>query len=144
MDAEIIDDNVSSVIPQVPFANRLGSGGKLGVSISATIVIGLLIVSTIWSAAGPEGISKTENEWWKTPVNERHSMELNMTGWRSQLPVEDLYSWTGPEEFYVEVELPVSEQDVGYPGPALMHVSLWMPVVQNGTKVPVIATVHPY
>ena len=144
VDAEIIDDNVSSVIPQVPFSNRLGSGGKLGVSISATIVIGLLIVSTIWSAAGPEGISKTENEWWKTPVNERHSMELNMTGWRSQLPVEDLYSWTGPEEFYVEVELPVSEQDVGYPGPALMHVSLWMPVVQNGTKVPVIATVHPY
>ncbi|DAC62616.1 MAG TPA: CocE/NonD family hydrolase, partial [Candidatus Thalassarchaeaceae archaeon] len=79
-----------------------------------------------------------------TPVNERYNMELNMTGWRSQLPVEGLYSWTGPTEYYVEVDLPISEQDVGYPGPALMHVSLWMPDVPNGTKVPVIATVHPY
>ena len=144
VDAEIIEDSASSMSPQIPFVNGIGNRGRLGVSICAVIVIGLLVGSTIWSAAGPEGVSKSENEWWKTPVNERHSMELNMTGWRSQLPVEDLYSWTGPEEFYVEVELPLSEQDVGYPGPALMHVSLWMPVVENGTKVPVIATVHPY
>ncbi len=144
MDAEIVEDSASSMIPQIPFLNGLGNRGRLGVTISAVIVIGLLVGSTIWSATGPEGVSKSENEWWKTPVNERHAMELNMTGWRSQLPVEDLYSWTGPEEFYVEVELPLSEQDVGYPGPALMHVSLWKPVVQNGTKVPVIATIHPY
>ncbi|MBT4181120.1 MAG: CocE/NonD family hydrolase, partial [Euryarchaeota archaeon] len=90
------------------------------------------------------GFSKSDYEWWETPVNERYNMELNMTGWRSQLPVEGLYSWTGPTEYYVEVDLPISEQDVGYPGPALMHVSLWMPDVPNGTKVPVIATVHPY
>ena len=144
VDAEIVEDSASSMIPQIPFLNGLGNRGRLGVTISAVIVIGLLVGSTIWSATGPEGVSKSENEWWKTPVNERHAMELNMTGWRSQLPVEDLYSWTGPEEFYVEVELPLSEQDVGYPGPALMHVSLWKPVVQNGTKVPVIATIHPY
>ena len=67
-----------------------------------------------------------------------------MTGWRSQLPVDGPYSWSGPTEYFVEVDLPISEQDVGYPGPALMHVSLWMPEVPNGTKVPVIATVHPY
>ena len=67
-----------------------------------------------------------------------------MTGWRSQLPVDGMYSWSGPTEHFVEVELPLSEQDVGYPGPALMHISLWMPDVPNGTEVPVIATVHPY
>ena len=91
VDAEIVEDSASSMIPQIPFLNGLGNRGRLGVTISAVIVIGLLVGSTIWSAAGPEGVSKSENEWWKTPVNERHAMELNMTGWRSQLPVEDLY-----------------------------------------------------
>ena len=85
-----------------------------------------------------------DDEWWNTPVHERENMELNMTGWRSQLPVDGEYSWSGPTEHFVEVDLPLSEQDVGYPGPALMHVSLWMPEVPNGTKVPVIATIHPY
>ena len=85
-----------------------------------------------------------DDEWWNTPVHERENMELNMTGWRSQLPVDGKYSWSGPTEHFVEVDLPLSEQDVGYPGPALMHVSLWMPEVPNGTKVPVIATIHPY
>ena len=49
-----------------------------------------------------------------------------------------------PTEHFVEVDLPPSEQDVGYPGPALMHIALWMPDVEPGTKVPVIATIHPY
>jgi predicted acyl esterase len=117
---------------------------KLMILMSTILVTSIIVSSTIWSAAGPGGFSKSDYEWWETPVNERYNMELNMTGWRSQLPVEGLYSWTGPTEYYVEVDLPISEQDVGYPGPALMHVSLWMPDVPNGTKVPVIATVHPY
>ena len=112
--------------------------------ISTIIIVGLIIISTIWSGAGPGGFSDSKYEWWDTPVDERYNMELNMTGWRSQLPVEGPYSWSGPTEYFVEVDLPISEQDVGYPGPALMHVSLWMPEVPNGTKVPVIATVHPY
>ncbi len=144
LDAEIIEDKRSSLILNNPFLNNLGKKEKLGILISTIVIIGLIISSTIWSAAGPGGFSKSEYEWWETPVNERYNMELNMTGWRSQLPVEDLYSWSGPEEFFVEVDLPASEQDVGYPEPALMHVSLWMPEVPNGTKVPVIATVHPY
>ena len=144
LDAEIIEDKRSSLILNNPFLNNLGKKEKLGILISTIVIIGLIISSTIWSAAGPGGFSKSEYEWWETPVNERYNMELNMTGWRSQLPVEDLYSWSGPEEFFVEVDLPASEQDVGYPEPALMHVSLWMPEVPNGTKGPVIASVHPY
>ena len=71
-------------------------------------------------------------------------MDLDFTKSRSQLPVNGTYNWTGPTEYFVEVDLPSSEQDAGYPGPALMHVALWMPEVEEGQKIPVIATVHPY
>ena len=144
LDAEIIEEGGISILINKPFLKNLETKKKLGIMVSTVIVIGLIMISTIWSAAGPGGFSNSENEWWETPVNERYNMELNMTGWRSQLPVEGLYSWSGPTEYFVEVDLPPSEQDVGYPGPALMHVSIWMPEVPNGTKVPVIATVHPY
>ena len=144
LDAEIVEEGGISILINKPFLKNLETKKKLGIMVSNVIVIGLIMISTIWSAAGPGGFSNSENEWWETPVNERYNMELNMTGWRSQLPVEGLYSWSGPTEYFVEVDLPPSEQDVGYPGPALMHVSIWMPEVPNGTKVPVIATVHPY
>ena len=144
LDAEIIKEEKLSLIKNNPFISNLDTNKKLGILISTIIIVGLIIISTIWSGAGPGGFSDSKYEWWDTPVDERYNMELNMTGWRSQLPVEGPYSWSGPTEYFVEVDLPISEQDVGYPGPALMHVSLWMPEVPNGTKVPVIATVHPY
>ena len=150
LDAEIVEENLFSLILKDPsflwvkIESLVLKNKKLMILMSTILVTSIIISSTIWSAAGPGGFSKSDYEWWETPVNERYNMELNMTGWRSQLPVEGLYSWTGPTEYYVEVDLPISEQDVGYPGPALMHVSLWMPDVPNGTKVPVIATVHPY
>jgi predicted acyl esterase len=150
LDAEIVEENLFSLIPKYPsflwvkIESLVLKNKKLMILMSTILVTSIIVSSTIWSAAGPGGFSKSDYEWWETPVNERYNMELNMTGWRSQLPVEGLYSWTGPTEYYVEVDLPISEQDVGYPGPALMHVSLWMPDVPNGTKVPVIATVHPY
>ena len=150
LDAEVVEENPFFMISKGTSVSweKIGSlvlrNKKLMILMSTILVTSIIISSTIWSAAGPGGFSKSDYEWWETPVNERYNMELNMTGWRSQLPVEGLYSWTGPTEYYVEVDLPISEQDVGYPGPALMHVSLWMPDVPNGTKVPVIATVHPY
>ena len=111
----------------------------------ALMICLLMIVPTLAGCFTEERQEISNNEdWWDTPIHERENMELNMTGWRSQLPVEGIYSWSGPTEHFVEVDLPLSEQDVGYPEPALMHVSLWMPEVPNGTKVPVIATVHPY
>ena len=58
-----------------------------------------------------------DDEWWNTPVHERENMELNMTGWRSQLPVDGKYSWSGPTEHFVEVDLPLSEQDL-----SLIHI----------------------
>ena len=63
---------------------------------------------------------------------------------RAQLPVNGTYQALPYEEHFVEVDLPASEQDAGFPGPALMHVALWLPDVPDGTKIPVIMTIHPY
>ena len=81
----------------------------------------------------------SQYEWWEVPLEKRHLMDLNFSSWRSTLPEQGIYDWTGPSEHYVEVDLPASEQDAGYPEPAVMHVALWMPNVPEGTLVPVIA-----
>ena len=83
-------------------------------------------------------------EWWEVPLEKRYLMDLNFSSWRSTLPEKGIYNWTGPTEYFVEVELPLEERDAGYPEDPLMHVSLWMPNVPEGTLVPVIATIHPY
>ncbi len=116
----------------------------LGGGVAVVAIVLMLIISTLWTAAGPSIAGGEDDDWWNTPVSERHNMDLNMTGLRSQLPEAGPYTWSGPTEHFVEVDLPPSEQDVGYPGPALMHIALWMPDVEPGTKVPVIATIHPY
>ena len=108
------------------------------------IVILFFILASVWGSGAIQKSSEKEYSWWEVPLQERHKMELDFTGLRSQLPVNGTYNWTGPSEFFIEVDLPPSEQDVGYPGPALMHVALWLPEVEPGAKVPVIATIHPY
>jgi hypothetical protein len=122
----------------------LDSRYLLGGGVAVVAIVLMLILSTLWTAAGPSIAGEGDEGWWNTPVNQRHKMDLNMTGLRSQLPEAGPYTWSGPTEHFVEVDLPPSEQDVGYPGPALMHIALWMPDVEPGTKVPVIATIHPY
>ena len=67
-------------------------------------------------------------------------MELNMSGWRSQLPVVGNILGLDQQNILL-VDLPLSEQDVGYPGLGFNARFLWIPEVPNGTKVPVIATI---
>ena len=144
LEATIIEDinengfNFSSKFEGMDSRYLLGGG------VAVVAIVLMLIMSTLWTAAGPSIAGGEDDDWWNTPVNERHKMDLNMTGLRSQLPEAGPYTWSGPTEHFVEVDLPPSEQDVGYPGPALMHIALWMPDVEPGTKVPVIATIHPY
>ena len=144
LEATIIEDinengfRISSKFEGVDSRYLLGGG------VAVVAIVLMLIISTLWTAAGPSIAGGEDDDWWNTPVNERHKMDLNMTGLRSQLPEAGPYTWSGPTEHFVEVDLPPSEQDVGYPGPALMHIALWMPDVEPGTKVPVIATIHPY
>lgn len=122
---------------------------QLNIAVGATtiVIVIFMILASVWGTIstfgggyGPNG----EWEWWEVPLEERHTMGLNVTGERSVLPEAGPYNWSGPTEYFVEVDLPASEQDAGYPGDALMHVAIWMPDVPLGTKVPVIATVHPY
>ena len=54
-------------------------------------------------------------EWWETPIQDRHKMDLNLSGERSSLPDDGPYSVLAYTEHFVEVELPLSEQDAGFP-----------------------------
>jgi predicted acyl esterase len=83
-------------------------------------------------------------EWWEVPINQRDTLNLNLSGNRSVLPEVGPYGILDYSTNFVEVELPLSEQDAGYPEQAVMHVALWLPDVPEGVKVPVIMTIHPY
>ena len=83
-------------------------------------------------------------EWWETPLSHRHTMDLPMDTMRAQLPVNGTYEALPYTEHFVSVELPLEEQDIGTPEDDLMHVALWLPDVEEGVKVPVIMTIHPY
>ena len=144
LEATIIEQPEVSGFDVYGRLDHLDSRYLIGGGVAVGAIVAMLIISTLWTAAGPSIAGGSDENWWNTPVHERHKMELNMTGLRSQLPEAGVYTWSGPTEHFVEVDLPLSEQDVGYPGPALMHISLWMPDVESGIKVPVIATIHPY
>ena len=58
----------------------------LGGGVAVVAIVLMLFVSTLWTAAGPSIVGADDDDWWNTPVNERHKMDLNMTGLRSQLP----------------------------------------------------------
>ena len=55
LDAEIIEEKRFSFILNNPFLNNLDTNKKLGIVISTTVVIGLIVSSTIWAGAGPGG-----------------------------------------------------------------------------------------
>ena len=144
MEATIIEDSVGSSFDFSRRLEKLDSRYLLGGGVAVVALVLMLILSILWTAAGPSIAGEGDEDWWNTPVDQRYKMGLNMTGLRSQLPEAGPYTWSGPTEHFVEVDLPLSEQDVGYPGPALMHLAGWMPDVEPGTNVPVIATIHPY
>jgi predicted acyl esterase len=117
---------------------------NLAVGMTIAVVIAFLMIATVWGSALTDNDGDGIGHWTEVSLKDRHKMDLNFTGLRSQLPEAGPYTWTGPSEHYVEVTLPASEQDAGYPEDAVMHVALWMPDVPEGETVPVIATVHPY
>ena len=137
VEAELVEDAADSRREQLQLNLALGA--------TAIVVVLFMLLASIWGVQSTgDGDGFGDWEWWEVPLEQRHAMGLNVTGSRSQLPEPGPYDWSGPTEHFVEVDLPASEQDAGYPEPALMHVSIWMPDVPEGTKVPVIATVHPY
>jgi len=122
---------------------------QLNASAGATVAFSIvfLMMAMYFGPSVSQDVGDTidyETEWWKTPLHLRHTMDLPMDSLRGQLPENGSYEVLPFEEHFVEVELPASEQDAGFPGPALMHVALWLPDVPEGTKIPVIMTIHPY
>lgn len=145
LEAELLPD----VVP-IPFEYKEGLNQsrrrmQLGIGVGAVFalfVFGLLVSTTVQTYN--EVTAEKETPWWATPLNERADMDLPMDTLRAQLPVNGTYDVLPYTEHFVEVDLPASEDDLGTPGPDLMHVALWLPDVPEGTTVPVIMTIHPY
>ena len=102
---------------------------QLNLSISATVAIALVfLMLAMYLAPSASKAAEREpagaTEWWNTPLSERHTMDLPMDTMRAQLPENGSFQALPYEEHFVEVELPASEQDAGFPGEALMHLSL--------------------
>ena len=133
-----------------PFEPVEGKGRRqLNLSAGATIAVAIAFLMLAMTLGTNLTQSAKENavfggEWWDTPLHLRHTMDLPMDTLRAQLPVNGTYEALPYEEHFIEVELPASEQDAGFPGDALMHVALWLPDVPEGEKIPVIMTIHPY
>jgi len=120
---------------------------SLNISIGATIAISivfLFIGVNMGQVASDAADSKQSTEWWLTPLHERYTMDLDFSQSRSVLPVNGTYEVLTYTEHYVSVDLPASEEDTGFPEDDVMHVALWLPDVPDGTKIPVIMTIHPY
>ena len=135
VEAELFDSS--------PERNKTQLNISLGATISFCIVF-LFLSMSFGEALPDENSVEGAYDWWDVPLNERHNMDLPMDTMRAQLPEEGKYEIQPYTEHFITVDLPSSEQDVGYPDEAKMHVALWLPEVEEGTKVPVIMTIHPY
>ena len=135
--AELVNDSSISSRKELTFSM---------VSTIAISIVFLLMAMSFGKTILHESTDevKFSGEWWETPLHLRHTMDLPMNTSRAQLPVAGEYNSSIFSEHFVEVELPASEQDAGPPGPDLMHVALWLPEVEEGVKIPVIMTIHPY
>ena len=136
-------------VAEIVSESTAGSRRELNISMVSTIAVSivfLLMAMSFGKAVINDSNSETmfSGDWWDTPLHLRHTMDLPMDMMRAQLPVNGTYEAEPYSEHFVEVELPLSEQDAGAPGPDLMHVALWLPDVEEGVKVPVIMTIHPY
>jgi hypothetical protein len=111
----------------------------------AVSIVFLMLAMTIGDAVIQNSSEDDfSGDWWNTPLHLRYKMDLPMDTLRAQLPVNGTYEALPYSEHFITVDLPASEQDVGFPEAPVMHVSLWLPDVPDGTVVPVILTIHPY
>ncbi|MGB0602696.1 MAG: CocE/NonD family hydrolase [Candidatus Poseidoniaceae archaeon] len=120
----------------------------LNITLAATFavsIIFLMLGTSIGQLLDEKTVEETSQNWWEIPLHERHKLtNLDLTQERSMLPINGTYKVLTYTEHFIEVELPLSEQDAGFPEDDVMHVALWLPDVVEGTKVPTIMTIHPY
>ena len=122
IDAEIIESS--------PTRNKK----QLNISLSATIafsIVFLFLSMSFGEALSDENNVESVYDWWDVPLHERHKIDLPMDTMRAQLPENGTYEILPYTEHFITVDLPASEQDVGYPDEAKMHVALWLPDVEE-------------
>jgi hypothetical protein len=146
-DTSLIEDDV--LVAEIVEVLPNGSRRELNISMISTIAVSIVFLlmamsfgKAIMHDSNQEG--SFSGEWWETPLHQRHKMDLPMDLMRAQLPENGTLEVKPYTEHFIEVELPLEEQDAGTPGDDLMHVALWLPDVEEGVKVPVIMTIHPY
>lgn len=140
LDSEEVSEDASGILASERRDLNMAIGGILGV-----IIIFLILATTSLAPAAEEiGVEIDYSDWRSVPLKDRHMLDLNLSSWRSQLPDDGPYEILPMSEHFVSVVLPTSEQDAGYPEEPVMHLALWLPDVEEGMKIPVIATVHPY
>ena len=137
MEGEVFEAEIASSSD----SNRLNI--TLGSTFAIAIVFLLLALGFGEILSGSSDDSSAY-EWWETPLHERYMMNLDMNQSRSVLPVNGSFDVLSYSEHFVSVELPASEEDIGFPEDDVMHVALWLPDVPEGTEVPVVMTIHPY
>ena len=77
--------------------------------IQAIIIGTIFLVSGCLNSSIEDDTDISNYEWWEVPLEKRHLMDLNFSSWRSTLPEKGIYDWTGPTEYFVEVDLPLEE-----------------------------------
>ena len=119
----------------------------LNITLAATIavsIVALFLGANVGQLVDTNLVVQKSPNWWEVDLHDRHKMNLDFTQERSVLPISGTYNVRAYTEHFVPVELPASEDDVGFPEDDLMHVALWLPDVEENVKVPVIMTIHPY
>ena len=94
LEATIIEDSVGSSFDFSRRLEKLDSRYLLGGGVAVVALVLMLILSILWTAAGPSIAGEGDEDWWNTPVDQRYKMDLNMTGLRSQLPEVGPYTWS--------------------------------------------------
>ena len=113
----------------------------LNITLAATFsvsIIFLMLGTSIGQILEETSIEETSQNWWEVSLQDRSSVtNLGFEEGRSVLPVKGTYEVLTYTEHFIEVELPLSEEDAGFPEDDLMHVAIWRPNVPDGVKVPV-------
>ena len=119
LDAEAFDIPPTPEIPsQIIIEAKTDSARsriQLNITLGATIafcITFLLFAMTFGEMLTSESETQSSYEWWETPLDERHMMDLPMDTMRAQLPENGTYDILPYTEHFVTVELPASEQDV--------------------------------
>ena len=73
LEATIIEDSVGSSFDFSRRLEKLDSRYLLGGGVAVVALVLMLILSILWTAAGPSIAGEGDEDWWNTPVDQRHT-----------------------------------------------------------------------